>query len=55
MKRSNNSRFHFVYILPAFPTAPGSLESYFFAYVNHMAGCLSPVSGYSVKVNSFPL
>ena len=35
MKSTDDSRFHFVYILATFATAPGGLKRYFFSYVNH--------------------
>ena len=35
MKGANNSRFDLIYILPAFASAAGRLEIYFFTYIDH--------------------
>ena len=35
MKKGNNCRFNFIYVLAAFTTAAGGLKIYFVAYVDH--------------------
>lgn len=45
MKGTDNSCFHFVYILAALTTTPGGLKRYFFAYVDHVACCWILVTG----------
>ena len=45
MKRTDHSRFHFIYILAALASATGGLKRYFFTDVDHIAGCWFLVAG----------